>query len=624
VGGEIETVDTPGALKHRIIALSILIGSVLIVYGWYLFYLQVLRGEFYQQQATDITQRSVPIYAQRGEIYDRNFDIPLVSNVDSFAVDIIPAEVPKEKREEIYRKVATYLNIPLEEIKRRIPSSLENLYQPIEIKSRVSLETLSFLAENLDEFPGVTWHNKPIRNYTEKESLAHVLGYVGDITREELQVLYNRGYTYGSVLGKSGVEKQYDMILRGEDGKQFRTVDVKGKRVGEALRQDVPPILGKTIVLTIDRKIQKLCEQALGKRIGSVVVLKPSTGEVLALVSNPSYDPNLFYDEKGNTLFKDLSLDPSFPFLNRAIQAAYVPASTFKIVLTTAAIEEEVIPLNKTILCPGHYILGDRTFYCHRKTGHGPLSLISGLAESCNVFFYTLGNEYLGVEKIVDYAQRFGLGEKTGIDLPGEVSGILPSPSWKKRVQNSRWVGGDTVNLSIGQGQLLVTPIQMANVLAMIVNGGTVYKPHVLKEVRDPITGKIVEKTTPEPLLVSTIQESTFKMMRDALRQVVTSGTPKPVITTKVVQVAGKTGTGEVGLDNHWHSWFVAFAPYNDDDPREKLVLVVQVEAANEWEWWAPKAANVILQGIFADMSYEEVLKSMDLWYLSASSGGER
>ncbi|MCX7788112.1 MAG: penicillin-binding protein 2 [Spirochaetes bacterium] len=616
--------EVQGLNKSRNLILWGSIGGILGFYILYLFYLQVLQGEFYQKRATSISQQSVPIYAQRGEIYDRNFDVPLVSNVDSFAVDLIPAEVPKEERDAIYGKLASYLKVPMEEIKKKIPSSLENLYQPIEIKSRVSLETLSYLAENIDEFPGLTWHNKPIRNYTQGKSLAHVLGYVGDITREELQVLFNKGYTYGSVLGKSGIEKQYDLILRGEDGKQFRTVDVKGRRVGEALVQDVPPTLGKTLVLTIDRKIQKLCEDALGNRIGSVVVLKPSTGEVLALVSNPSYDPNLFYDERGNFLFRDLSLDPKFPFLNRAIQSAYVPASTFKTILTTAAIEEEAIPLQKTITCTGSYTLGDRVFYCHRRSGHGPLNLFGALAESCNVFFYTLGSEYLGVEKIVEYAQRFGLGEKTGIDLPGEVSGVVPSPAWKKRVYNSRWVGGDTVNLSIGQGQLLVTPIQMANAMAMVVNGGTVYKPHLLKEVRDPISGKVVEEVKPEVLSVSTIQESTFKLVRDALRYVVTSGTPKPVITTKAVQVAGKTGTGEVGFDDRWHSWFVAYAPYNDDDPREKIVLVVQVEAANEWEWWAPKAANIIFHGIFTGMSYHEVLASMDLWYLKATSGGER
>ncbi|MFQ3619936.1 MAG: penicillin-binding protein 2 [Spirochaetales bacterium] len=616
--------EIQGYVRQRTFVLGISISVILAFYLLYLFKLQVIQGEFYQERATSFTQRSIPIYAQRGEIYDRNYDVPLVTNIDSFAVDIIPAEVPSQDREVIYAKLASYLKVPLEEIRKRIPPSLETLYQPIEIKSRVSLETLSYLAENLDEFPGVTWHNKPIRNYTEGKSLSHVLGYVGDITREELQVLFNQGYSYGSVLGKAGIERQYDLILRGEDGKQFRTVDVKGRRVGEALWQDVPPVLGKSLVLTLDRKIQKLCEAALGNRVGSAVVLKPSTGEILALVSNPSYDPNLFYDEQGSAAFRELSQDSRFPFLNRTIQAAYVPASTFKIVLTTAAIEEEAIPMHKTINCTGRYTLGDRTFLCHRKTGHGPLDLFNALAESCNVFFYTLGNEYLGVEKIVEYAQRFGLGEKTGIDLPGEVTGVVPSPAWKKRVYNSRWVGGDTVNLSIGQGQVLVTPLQMANLVAMVVNGGTVYKPHLVKEIRDPLTGKIIEEIKPEVLTVSPIRESTFRLVRDALRRTVTHGTPKAVITTKAVQAAGKTGTGEVGLEDRWHSWFVAYAPYNEEDPREKIVLVVQVEAVNDWEWWAPKAANIILQGIFADMSYQEVLQSMNLWYLRADSGGER
>ena len=458
----------------------------------------------------------------------------------------------------------------------------------------------------------------------EKESLSHVLGYVGDITREELQVLYNKGYSYGSVLGKSGIEKQYDLILRGEDGKQFRTVDVRGRKVGEALMDEIPPILGKNIVLSIDRNIQKLCEKALGNRVGTILVIKPNTGEILSLVSYPTYDPNLFYESNGSQTFRDLSLDTSFPFLNRAIQSQYVPASTYKLIMSTAIVEEEIFPINKTVLCTGSFEYGDRVFRCHKHSGHGALSLYDALSESCDVYYYTLGAEHLGIERIVDYSRKFGLGEKTGIDLPGEISGSLPSPSWKKRVFNSRWVGGDTVNMSIGQGYLLVTPIQMANVVSLIVNEGKVFKPHLLKEIRDPISGEIIEISKPELLFSSTIRGTSFQKVQEAMRKVITSGTAKVVITTDSVQVSGKTGTGEIGVENHFHSWFVSYSPYNDKDPREKIVLVALVEAVNDWEWWAPKASNIILHGIYSKLSYEEVLSSMNLWYLKASSQGER
>jgi penicillin-binding protein 2 len=512
----------------------------------------------------------------------------------------------------------------VDEIKRRIPPSYTDLYQPVEIKSGISLETITYLAEHLEDFPGVTWRSKPIRNYVEKETLAHVLGYVGDITREELQVLYNQGYSYGSVLGKSGIEKQYDMLLRGRDGKEFRTVDVRGRKVGDALVQEEPPVLGSNIVLTIDRNIQKLCEKALGPRIGTVLVTRPSTGEILALVSYPSFDPTLFYDTGTTEAFRQLSLNTQFPFLNRAIQSHYVPASTYKIIMTTAIVEEEVIPLSKTIHCPGYFNYGDRVFRCYKHSGHGHLALFGAMAESCDVYYYTMGAEYLGIERIVDFSRRFGLGELTGIDIPGEIAGILPSPGWKTRIYNDRWQGGDTVNMSIGQGFLGVTPIQMANVVSMIVNEGTVYKPHLLKEVRDPVTGDVIEDIKPEVLATSTIRPSTFQAVQRAMRQVITEGTARVVITTNAAVTAGKTGTGEVGLENNWHSWFVAYAPFDSSNPDDKIVLVVLVEAANEWEWWAPKAANIILHGIFSHMSYEEVRGNLHTWYLRADSQGER
>ncbi|MDR2588519.1 MAG: penicillin-binding protein 2 [Spirochaetales bacterium] len=606
--------DTPLS-KIRIYAFGVVVAAVFFVYSVHLFNLQVVNEELYQSRATQVTQRSIPIYAQRGEIFDRSYDTPVVSNIDSFAVDIIPGEVPEERRTDVYRRLAGYLGISEEEMRRRLPPSYAGLYQPVEVKSGLSLETITYLAEHLEDFPGVTWRSKPIRNYVEKESLAHVLGYVGDITKEELQILYNQGYSNGSVLGKSGIEKQYDLILRGQDGKEFRTVDVRGRKVGEALVDEVPPVLGKNIVLTIDRNIQKLCEKALGSRIGTVLVTKPSTGEVLALVSYPSFDPNLFYTADTADAFRRLSLNTSFPFLNRAIQSQYVPASTYKIILTTAILEDEVVSPSKTVFCPGYYNYGDRVFRCHKHNGHGSLALFSGLAESCDVYYYTMGAEYLGIDRIVDFSRRFGLGELTGIDIPGEIPGTLPSPAWKTKTYNARWVGGDTVNMSIGQGYLGVTPIQMANAVSMIVNKGTVYKPHILKEIRDPQTGELLERIEPEILAAAAVRPSTFEAAGSAMRQVITNGTARVVITTKAVNSAGKTGTGEVGMEDHWHSWFVANAPY-DAPPEEQIVLVVLVEAANDWEWWAPKAANIILHGIFSKMNYEEVRSTLSTWYL--------
>jgi penicillin-binding protein 2 len=257
-----------------------------------------------------------------------------------------------------------------------------------------------------------------------------------------------------------------------------------------------------------------------------------------------------------------------------------------------------------------------------RETGFGHLDIFGGLANSSNVFFWTMGVEYLGVDRIVDYSHRFGFGAETGIDLPGEVTGTVPSPEWKRRTFNTPWVGGDTANMSIGQGFLTVTPLQMANMVAMIVNDGVVYRPHVLKEVRDQVTGEVLRTVEPEVLHTMDARQSTFDNVKRAMRGVITDGTAEVVITTPVVDAAGKTGTSQVaGQEERWHSWFVAYAPYETNDPEEQVVVAVLVDAANEWEWWAPKAANIILHGIFTDSDFEESVAGLKqaprpLWYM--------
>jgi len=602
-------------IKTRSIALGVLVSLAFLLLLGQLFYLQVIRGWEFKRRARAVARRELPIPAQRGEIFDRHYDFPLVVNQDSFAVDLIPAEVPAEKRDELFARIAAGLGISVQEIEKKVPAEFYHLYQPIELKSGVDFETVAYLAEHLRDFPGVTWHNKPIRNYLASGSLAHVIGYVGDINREEIQVLYNQGYSYGAVLGKSGVEKQYDGLLRGTNGTRFRTVDVREKYLKYKLEEDIPPDPGSNLVLTIDRRIQLLCEKALGQRIGSVVVLRPTSGEVLAMVSYPYYDANLFFTERGSKEFTNLSLDPTFPFINRTVQSSYPPASAFKMVMSTAFVEEEVFPITRKIVCKGKIEYGDRIFHCHlRKTGHGPLDLFGGLAESCDVYFYTVGDE-LGVERIVHYCRELGLGEKTGIDLPGENGGFVPTPEWKQKTHHMIWLGGDTLNISIGQGYLLVTPLQMANIVAMIVNEGELYKPHVLKEVRDPLSGNLVEEIEPELLRITHIRKDTFRTVQKAMRGVVTEGTANVVLTTEAVEVAGKTGTGETGYEDRWHSWFAAYAPYQAENPEERLVVVVMVEAENEWEWWAPKAANVIFQGLFAGQTYEEAVETLRPWW---------
>ncbi|MCL2374868.1 MAG: penicillin-binding protein 2, partial [Treponema sp.] len=498
------------------------------------------------------------------------------------------------------------------QIERRLPASVLHLYQPVEVASNVSFNVIAALAEHLASLPGVSWQARPTRSYPELGSLSHIIGYVGSITREELTVLFNQGYNQGDIIGRSGIERQYNQLLRGREGRETRTVDARGRIVAGGNAR-VPPEMGRSLVLTIDRRIQTLAERALGSRIGSVVVLRPATGEVLAMVSYPWYDPNVFNNHDMETEFHALVNDPRRPLINRAIQSAYPPASSFKVAMSAAILAESAFSPDLTIECRGEISIGDRLFRCHiRRPGHGRLNLRQALAQSCNIFYGVVVRDHLRVENLVHYTRDFGFGRLTGIDLPGEVSGFVPDPQWKERRFNERWMGGDTMNMSIGQGYTLATPLQMANMVAMVVNDGVIYTPHVLKEVRDPRTGAVEQRTAPSVLHQSSIAPEVFAQVRRDMRSVITEGTARYPLNIPAVQIAGKTGTGEVtGFHDSWHSWFVAYAPYQTPNPEEKIVVSVIVEAANGWEWWAPFASAAIFQGIFADQTFEEAAQTL-------------
>ena len=599
----------------------IIVGAVFVftffIYLTHLFSLQVVNAVLYQKKARDVSERSDIIPAQRGKIYDRNYDNPLAMNIDSFAILVTPAEVQDRSIDELVDKISSIINISADELKRKIPRSTANRYQAVELVSGVSFENIAYIAEHIDEFSGVSWSSKPLRYYNMTGSISHIIGYIGGITSSELQVLYNQGYAYDSVLGKRGIEKQYDMILRGTNGRKIKTVDVKGRDID---RDDLiePPQNGMNIRLTIDRNIQELAEKALGSRKGSVVVLQPSTGEIVAMVSYPNFNPNLF-SIPGPTNFGVLSLDPDFPFLNRAIQSQYAPASTFKLVLTTALLDTEAFDPERTITCTGELEIGNRITHCHKLSGHGPVNLQEALEQSCNIYFGTVGMEYLGIDVISQYARYLGLSSETGIDLPGEVAGNIPTKAWKESVYNNTWQKGDTYNASIGQGFVTSTPLQVATEIAMIVNDGIAYRPHILKEVIDPISGEVHERIEKEILRTSPIKYETFQTLKEYMRSVVTDGTSSVVILNTQVDVAAKTGTGQAwGLNENWHSWFASFGPYETDNPDERYVVLTMVEASNEWEWWAPKAADIIYEGLFGNKTYEEVIrdfKKRRVWY---------
>ncbi|MCR5217519.1 penicillin-binding protein 2 [Treponema sp.] len=618
----------------KIAVLTLIIIFSLSLYAVRLFTIQVISGKQYREDTDKISTDYDELPAQRGEIFDRNNNVALVINTDSFAVELTTGNIPKGYYDTVTTKLAQYLGISKSSIDEKIKGRY-NSYAPVQVKRNVPLNIISNIAENITDFPGVTWKNKPNRNYLESGSISHVLGYVGTITDEELNLNYNKGYKDGDVIGKTGIEKQYDLILKGKPGRVKRIVDAQ-RRVLNSLTDIEAPESGKKLVLTIDTTIQQLAEQALGERVGSIVVLKPATGEILAMVSYPYYDNNLFSSDDSNLLYKKTTQMPNNPFLNRAVNAEYPPASTFKIIMTTALLNENAYPEEKTILCPGSINYGNRIFRCHvyRSGGrHGPLNLKNALAQSCDVYYWIAGRDYLGVDTIGEYAHEFGLGDSLQLDLPADTqkTGLVPSPAYHERKTHKEWLGGDTMNMSIGQGDNLVTPLHIADMMAMVCNSGVIYKPHLLKEIRDPVTDDIIQTIQPEVLKkADNISPEVWKKVQADLRYVITDGTPQYPLANKSVQIAGKTGTGEDSslLADHWHSWMVTYAPYNAK-PEDQVVVSVLVDGVNKWEWWAPYASNIVLQGIFNDQTYEEAVESLpnvkyELTYGRSSSRGRQ
>ncbi len=603
--------------NNRILFLGFMIIIFFLIYFYRLFFLQIRNGSSYRSQSEINSNQVNVLPAQRGEIFDRNATLPMVVNTNAFAVEITPGEIPAGHYDTVANKLAAMLGISKLEIDKKVPLRSRRSYSSFQIKSNVPFSVISNIAENKTDLPGVSWISKPIRTYIETGSLAHVIGYVGDITREEMNLMYNQGYTRNSIVGKTGIEKQYDALLQGKPGRESRLVDVRGRVISDKPVIE-PPKTGKSLILTIDTEIQTLAEKTLGNRVGAVVVLKPSNGEILAMVSYPYFDPNIFNTDESSSYYQSLIEDSkNQPLLNRAVNAAYPPASTFKIVISTAMLNEDAFPSSKKIECKGELNYGNRVVHCHvKKPGHGWLDLKNALAQSCDVYYWIVGRDHLGINLISSYSKEFGFGQRTQIDLPSQTSGFVPTAEWKERKFHERWLGGDTMSASIGQGYMTATPLHVANMAAMVANSGVIYKPHLLKEVRDPVTNEVVQEIKPEILFKSNVNPEVWPQIQEIMRYTISDGTPQYPMHNKIVKAAGKTGTAEVtGYKDSWHSWMVAYAPY-DAPVEEQVVVATLVEACNPWEWWAPYATNIIIQGIFAKQTYEEAVTALGFKYL--------
>lgn len=602
----------------RINVVRCIVCAIMLGYAGYLFFIQVVQGYIYTERAQRSQQRVEAVVARRGTISDINGNI-IVDNKYNYSLSVVLGSSTTEQLEILTQRISAVTAIPVEILRNSIINAQDRDAYSVQVVDSLSFSQVSYIAEHAHLFPNAHWKINASRSYPFHEELAHVTGYVGDISVEELRVLHNQEYRSDSVIGKNGLEAQYDLMLRGQDGSTITRVDAFGALVD--FENTTEPVPGHDIITSIDARIQKLAWQALGRRIGSVVVLRPHTGEILSMASYPSYDPNQFYTSNAQQALNDLLKDPHSPLINRAIQTSYPPASTFKVLMATAIVNDDVYDIHDTIFCRGYYELGNSVLREWGRQNFGYLDLFGGMANSSNVYFWTLGVEYVGIERIVDYSHKFGFGSKTGIDLPNEATGLVPDPEWKRLKFNQRWTAGDTANVAIGQGFMNTTPLQIANMAAAVSNNGVIYRPHVLKEIRNSQTGEVVERYTPEVLHDLQFDPQTFQTVQKAMEGVIARGTGHSVITTPAVRVAGKTGTSEVqkGSDRY-HSWFLAYAPI-DAPPELRVVVVVFVDAANEWEWWAPKAANIILHGIFSNTDYERTVHELrnsprGLWYL--------
>jgi penicillin-binding protein 2 len=576
-------------LKPRYAALGIIFLSVLGVLLLRAWSMQVLSADRFATAAESNRIREIAVDAPRGRILDRNGE-PLVTNRAKLGVTVAPGA--KDDDEMLYR-LSVVLGMPLDDVKERVSSTREAALKPRVVALDVPMTVVAYLAEHETEFPGVEVSVVPVREYPHGSTAAHVLGYTGEISEESLNSGDMEGYVFGDIVGKSGAERQFESVLQGEKG--YRRVEVDAVGSPRHVLEEAEPVAGRDVVLTIDLEVQQVAEEALQRalaearadnfknaRAGAAVALDVRTGEVLAMASIPTFDPTLFIGGIRTQDWEALNAEDSeYPLNNRAIQAAYPPASTYKAVTGMAGLEYGVTSLGHSYYCAGRWTdMGEEwSKFCWNRRGHGSIGFTRGVAESCDVVFYEIGYEFYkrDKEELQAFARRFGVGSELGIDLPGEVAGRVPDAAWKAEFNANypeyrQWLPGDTVNMVIGQGDLLTTPLQMAAVYAGIANEGNVMRPHVLKEVLDS-QGDAVRAYEPEVAFASEVSQETLRTMHNALLEVTESGTGRSAFRGFGERVAGKTGTAEVaGKDDY--AWFTAYAPA--DDPQYAVAVVIE------------------------------------------------
>lgn len=557
-----------------------------------LVWMQVVEGERYHALAYFNSVSSVPLRAPRGLMLDRNLEV-MVGNSPSLTVGLTPAPLlgRPELAESVFALLASLLELDAQAIREKFERQKTRPFAPVRLATNVDRALVTRLEELRDKLPGVVVLTDSKRNYP-SPAAAHALGYVSEITDAQLNSLTAKGYRLGDLVGQTGLERVYDEILKGEDGGFFIQVNSLGRQLKEL--NQVAPLPGNNLVLTLSLKLQQVAEEALRGQSGAVVALDPRNGEVLALCSAPDYDLSQFSGRIKPADWQALMEDEQHPFTNRAIQGLYPPGSVFKIVTTSAGLESGAIVPETAFTCLGIYWISTWPYRCWKEVGHGTLTLHRAIVESCDIYFYHVGLK-TKVDALSQYAREYGFGAATGIDLPGEASGLVPSAAWKERTQHMPWFPGNTVMMSIGQGYLLATPLQLAMMTALVANGGVCYAPHLLKRITDQ-AGRTLKEIEPQPVRQAKVSAETIRIIQRAMTDAVNvpGGTAWRARVAGLV-VAGKTGTAQ-NPHGEDHADFVSFAPAENP----QLVVAVVVENGGEGGLTAAPIAKKIYEAYFA------------------------
>ena len=574
----------------------VVVGTIILLSR--LWFLQILNGDDYRQKSENNRVRIRPILAARGMILDR-FGKVMVDNRPAFDVFLLREDAGNLK--EAIKNVSGVIKTRPEDIETSLRR--ESPIRPVRIKRDIDRETLATLLTNRLDLPGITVSIEPKRSYPYGNLGSHLFGHIGEVTEKQLSIGSYTDYRMGSLIGKSGLELKYETYLKGVDGGKYVEIDASGREL--SILKEVDSYPGNNLVTTIDLELQKAAEEAFKDKAGAVVAMDPRNGEVLAMISSPAFNPDMFSGPLDSEEWNLLINNPLKPLQNRAIQGQYPPGSTYKTIVAAAALEEGVITKDTAFQCNGSYRFGNRNYRCWKSDGHGSVSLHRAIVESCDTYFYQVGLK-LGIDKIAEYSRKFGLGQPTGIELSDEKSGIVPDRAWKQKRFGTPWFEGETLSCAIGQGFNLVTPIQLLTAYAALTNGGDVYQPHLAKAIVGP-DGKVLRTLLPEARKKLILSPETVELLKAGLQGVVNEpgGTARSARLDDI-KVGGKTGTTQVvamradqrvkGEDlTYWfrdHAWFASFAPV--EDPRIALVVFIEHSGYSGGHAAAPVAGKIL------------------------------